>query len=589
MADSGTVPADLQPLTVFSYLALAAFLCALVFCFFPVRIPVPPWQRQSPWFRIPLGVATAPVLAVLFLLATTAIPFAVVRTGIVGFGDVEPWAIVILIFSLSYMSVSIELSGLFGFLALKVATLGGKSGRKFFVYIYLLTAVVAAIFSNDVVVLVLTPIILYFTTLIDADAFPYLVSTFQVANTASMFLVIGNPTNIVVAQANQISYAVYTAWMALPALAATGATLALLLLVFRNRIPAAIPDVLGSLANDTKYQVHDPIDMWFGLACMVSCLLTLLLVSFFKHVSVALLTAPWALLVLSKDLVRDLLDTRRSSPVGDGDVEVELGKTDGEPVAGKLDSEPAAGTISGEMKRRSSVPSLLEAASINSRQSRRVSPEVVAPEPIPVADSSSPDTKEIAVIEEATDSQPRSRWLTAVETVRARLPRTSLALARLPWAVAPFCLSLFILVGALNYLGWTGRLAWAFSFLCPNFVAAVFSIGFLSALSSNIFNNLPMTILFVLVIEHPLFLQFADSASEPLIKQGAYWGLCIGSNLGANLTPIGALAGLIWLSVLGRFSFRVSWAAFFKHGVATMPAVLAIAAGIVAGEMAVVK
>lgn len=546
-----------EPLTWKSYVALITFFVVLVFVFHPVKIPVPFWRRLNPWFHFHLNVATSPLLGVAFLLATTTISFGnEVRTGILGFGDVQPWAIVILIFSLSYISVSLERSGLFGYVAYRVATLGGKSGRRLFVYLYILTALIAAVFSNDVVVLVLTPIILFFTRLIGTDALPYLIASFQVANTASMALVVGNPTNIVVAQAIGLNYLSYTAWMILPTVFAVTLTLVMLLAFFWNRIPAEIPNVLSTLDSDKHYKIHDRFDCWFGIFAILGALLSLLIVSFFAHVSVALLTAPWAFCVLLKDLIRDLVDRRHARKQ---DLSVQ-------PTAPKnvVDLQTVDREMGDDLAKGSDEPT-------SKSEPARMDP--VEDEPV------APDSELDKI---ATPKS--SAWLQKLEQ---SLPRTYTTLARLPWAVAPFCLSLFVLVEALNAVGWTSRVAWLFSFLCPNRTAALFSVGFISALAANLLNNLPMTVFAVRTIESPFFLQFATAATAPAIKSAAYWGLVVGSNISGNLTPVGALAGLIWLGVLERFEQSMSWLSFIKWGAIVLPFAVAVACGVLAIELLV--
>lgn len=552
-------PAVQSPLTAFSYIALITFFVCLVFCFTPVKAPVPPWKRKDPWFYFRLNVATAPPLGVAFLLATTSISFEnEVKTGFLGFGDVQPWAIVVLIISLSYISISLELSGLFGHVAYRVAALGGKSGRKLFLYLYICTALIAAIFSNDVVVLVLTPIVLYFTRILDVDALPFLISTFQVSNIASQALVTGNPTNILVAQAKGLNFLTYSAWMMLPAIVSTVVSFALLMGLFWKRIPVEVPDILGSLANNEAYKIHDQIDCWTGLAAIVGALLTLLVVSFFKHVSVALLTAPWAGALLLKDIIRDLLSRKRAE-VRDTDRPADAEATSD--IALDFDE---IGNAASKLPDAMKVPELNE----------------------PVAGTNG-DVTDDSGAEEASifSKEPPA----ALRRLKRSFPRTFVSLSRVPWTVAPFCLSLFILVEALNTSGWTSRFAWCLAFLCPNKTAALFSIGFLSALASNLLNNLPMTIFFVRCIESPFFVQFAAPTAAAGIKDGAYWGLVAGSNMGGNLTPIGALAGLIWLTVLGRFRFEVTWPTFIRYGVAATPFVVAVARAVLAAELAIIE
>ena len=55
-----------------------------------------------------------------------------------------------------------------------------------------------------------------------------------------MALYIGNPTNIIVAQAYGLSFLKYSKWMVLPTIVAGFTCLGLLCLLFRKQIPAHI-------------------------------------------------------------------------------------------------------------------------------------------------------------------------------------------------------------------------------------------------------------------------------------------------------------------------------------------------------------
>ncbi len=45
----------------------------------------------------------------------------------------------------------------------------------------------------------------------------------------------------------------------------------------------------------------------------------------------------------------------------------------------------------------------------------------------------------------------------------------------------------------------------------------------------------------------------------------------VGSNLGANLTPIGALAGIMWMTILTGKDFRITFKEFTKYGFLVTP------------------
>lgn len=134
---------------------------------------------------------------------------------------------------------------------------------------------------------------------------------------------------------------------------------------------------------------------------------------------------------------------------------------------------------------------------------------------------------------------------------------------KLPWTLIPFVLSMFILVLTLNKFDITIRLA---TFL--NRFDSVFGYGIGSFLSANIINNIPMSVLFSNMISH------ASNITS------AIYAAIIGSNLGAFLTPIGALAGIMWLKMLKQEEVSLSFLGFIRYGVLLSIPVLLVALGV---------
>jgi arsenical pump membrane protein len=61
--------------------------------------------------------------------------------------------------------------------------------------------------------------------------------------------------------------------------------------------------------------------------------------------------------------------------------------------------------------------------------------------------------------------------------------------------------------------------------------------------------------------------------------QGAAYAVIIASNLGANLTFMGALAGLLWKKILNTKGFKVSYFDFLKTGLTITPSVFLLTLG----------
>ncbi|MFH1821620.1 MAG: SLC13 family permease [Methanobacteriota archaeon] len=108
--------------------------------------------------------------------------------------------------------------------------------------------------DNDIVILTMTPIIFYISRRAKINPLPYLIAQFFAANILSMTLYIGNPVNIVAADAQGIAFVEFFKWMLLPSFLAAVTCLVLLLVVFRRMLPDRIemPDVDPRLAIKNK-------------------------------------------------------------------------------------------------------------------------------------------------------------------------------------------------------------------------------------------------------------------------------------------------------------------------------------------------
>ena len=125
-------------------------------------------------------------------------------------------------------------------------------------------------------------------------------------------------------------------------------------------------------------------------------------------------------------------------------------------------------------------------------------------------------------------------------------------LKRAPWQLIPFVLSMFTIILALQANSVTDVIS---KFLGNDHV--VLKYGTVSFLSANLINNIPMSVFFCSVIA-PL---------SGVAQTQAIYATIVGSNLGAILTPIGALAGIMWSSLLKTHQVKFSYLSFIKYGV----------------------
>ncbi len=127
----------------------------------------------------------------------------------------------------------------------------------------------------------------------------------------------------------------------------------------------------------------------------------------------------------------------------------------------------------------------------------------------------------------------------------------------LPYELIPFLLSMAIIVSALQDVGFIELFANSLS--GQHFIV----IGIIAFLLGNLINNIPMSMLFTSVL-----------AGMPFVYNNIY-AVIIASNLCAFLTPIGALAGIMFMKILKENDVKYGLAKFMLYGlIVSIPALL---------------
>ncbi|QKY08889.1 arsenic transporter [Janthinobacterium lividum] len=165
--------------------------------------------------------------------------------GVIHWGDIPVvwhivWNATGTFIAVIIISLLLDAAGFFEWAALHVARWGGGSGRKLFVLLVLLGALVSAVFANDGAALILTPIVIAMLRALKFSAkatLAYVMAAGFIADTASLPLVVSNLVNIVSADFFKIGFAEYASVMVPVNVVAVAATLGALLLFFHRDIP----------------------------------------------------------------------------------------------------------------------------------------------------------------------------------------------------------------------------------------------------------------------------------------------------------------------------------------------------------------
>ena len=488
-----------------------------------VKASVPPKPKG---FGVTVGLGVAPTGVCLLLLAYGALLPSDVHFGIRGNQSVHPYEICILFMSLAFVCISLDLTTLFTMISYKAVRAAG-SAKTVFATIFVLSTVVAIVASNDIVVLTLTPIVIHVTRLLGVkDAIPFLIAEFFAANVWSALLYVGNPTNIIVADAFGVSFLEFSQWMTLPAIASGCMAFVMLVAMFQHRIPTNIDMTVleAALRSDPHGKLRDPLGAAFK-ATVLAVTMVLIAISKWSAMPIWAVTLGAAILTLSFDVLRDVSGAGRLPPHC-------------------IPDETGGG-----------------------------------------------DT--VFASENATSTP-----LAAAGFVRRSL--SLVALSRVPWGIIPFMFGMFSITNAMYRAAWFGDVAVAMRqaltggdevgggasgegvALVGSVWAGSFLVGVLSTVLCNLLNNQPMTILLARLLQHPAL----TTGVHRCTAIGMRYSLILGSNLGANVTFLGALAGIMWIDILRAHGVRqVTMGAFLRSGLLFTPIVLTTGLIVIAVEV----
>ena len=139
-----------------------------------------------------------------------------------------------------------------------------------------------------------------------------------------------------------------------------------------------------------------------------------------------------------------------------------------------------------------------------------------------------------------------------------------------PWQIVVFSLGMYLVVYGLRNAGLTNYLASVLaSFSGHGTWAAAIGTGFLAAALSSVMNNMPGVLVGALAIQQ------APGVS-PLAREAMVYANIIGCDLGPKFTPIGSLATLLWLHVLGTKGRTITWGQYMRVGLTITPPVLLV-------------
>src|SRR5690606_17552312 len=238
------------------FMALIVFITTVIIMmlslmFFP-KIRVFKKEVETYWVVIVLGAIVA--------LFITNMDLNNLLQSIFKDSEMNPIKLVTFFISMTILSIYLNEIGFFQKVAFWVLKKVKNDQNKVFLFFSILVSVLTIFVSNDVIILTFIPIIIYFCRHAKINPLPYLFAVLVFANTFSLILIVGNPTNVYLATNQNISFLDYMKVMIIPGIV-TGLTSYLILwFIFRKDLKKPI-----EVPVDSNFEVNK-LKMILGLS-----------------------------------------------------------------------------------------------------------------------------------------------------------------------------------------------------------------------------------------------------------------------------------------------------------------------------------
>lgn len=150
------------------------------------------------WPGLRMNRATLAFVGATLLLALGVIPLEAAYRAV-------DWNTIALLFGMMVINVNLRLAGFFHLVAAGLIQ-RARTPRRLLAGIIIFSGVLSALFLNDTLALMMTPLVLELVLALRRNPLPYLVALVTAANVGSVATVMGNPQNMLVALASGIGF-----------------------------------------------------------------------------------------------------------------------------------------------------------------------------------------------------------------------------------------------------------------------------------------------------------------------------------------------------------------------------------------------
>ncbi len=179
--------------------------------------------------------------ATIALVGAAALIFTGALTEEQAFGAIDIGTILLLA-AMMVINANLRLARFFRFVGSQVLRLA-PTPRVLLALVIGASGVLSAIFLNDTICLMLTPLVIDLTRRLRRDPVPYLIGLATATNIGSTATITGNPQNLIIGQSSGIPYVTFLAYLAPVALIGMTIAWVIIVLVYHAEFQGVLPQV----------------------------------------------------------------------------------------------------------------------------------------------------------------------------------------------------------------------------------------------------------------------------------------------------------------------------------------------------------
>ncbi len=184
------------------------------------------------WPGLKMNRATIALVGATVLIAIQAITLEEAYRAV-------DWNTIVLLFAMMVLNVNLRVAGFFHLVTSHVVRLA-RTPRRLLALVIAVSGVLSAVFLNDTIALMMTPLVLELALALRRNPLPYLVALVTAANVGSVSAITGNPQNMLVGIASGIPFVKFTAALAPIALAGLVIIWVVMIVVYRAEFAPAV-------------------------------------------------------------------------------------------------------------------------------------------------------------------------------------------------------------------------------------------------------------------------------------------------------------------------------------------------------------